>query len=229
MGEEVYAVVRKRLLAGLQKPGTFIREADLAEAMGVSRTPVREALGRLVSEGLLERIPHRGFRIPQHSVEDLVHLYPILQELEVLAGELAFPRLRVADLSELEAINGAFKVALEEDDVLKAVELNDAFHKGLSDRSGNPPLQEMLEDLRGQIRRIEVWEFTRGVQEPNKRGAKVWVRQHKAIIEAVRAGEFGKARRIIRRNRSLVYPMVPEGEGVREPARAKVAPAGSPP
>ena len=57
--------------------------------MGVSRTPIREALGRLASEGFLERLPHRGFRVPEESLGNLLELYPIVASLELLAGRLA--------------------------------------------------------------------------------------------------------------------------------------------
>ncbi len=205
LGEAVYTAIRQRLMTGGQKPGTFIREAELAAAMGISRTPVREALGRLVSEGLVERIPHRGFRIPERSVGDLFHLYPILQSLEVLAAELAIPRLKPDDLAEWEEINQAFAEAIRRHDVLGAVELNDSFHKWLSDRSDNPPLQELLEDLRAHVRRIEVWDFTAGVQHSVDNEGQRWVREHAAIIDAVRGGEFAKACRVLRRNRSISY------------------------
>jgi DNA-binding GntR family transcriptional regulator len=205
LGEAVYTAIRQRLMAGGQEPGTFIREAELATAMGISRTPIREALGRLVSEGLVERIPHRGFRIPERSVGDLFHLYPILQALEVLAAELAIPRLKPDDLAEWEEINQAFAEAIGQHDVLGAVELNDSFHKWLSDRSGNPQLQELLEDLRAHVRRIEVWDFTVGVRNSVDSEGQRWVREHAAIIDAARGGELAKACRILRRNRSITY------------------------
>ncbi|HJO04672.1 MAG TPA: GntR family transcriptional regulator [Acidobacteriota bacterium] len=91
--DQVYTVLRDRILAGDVSPGEFIREQEVSDAAGVSRTPVRDALGRLASEGFLERIAHRGFRVPEESITDLLELYPILGTLEVLAGGESFPRL----------------------------------------------------------------------------------------------------------------------------------------
>ena len=63
--DKVYEILRERVISGKISPGEFIREHDVSEKLGVSRTPVRESLARLASEGFLERIPHRGFRLPE--------------------------------------------------------------------------------------------------------------------------------------------------------------------
>ena len=101
--DQVYQILRDRVLAASLKPGEFIREQEVSERLQVSRTPVREALGRLASEGFLERIPHRGFRVPEESVADLADSYPIMCALEILAAEESFSRLDAAALEELTA------------------------------------------------------------------------------------------------------------------------------
>ena len=73
-----YAVLKHGIIHGELAPGSRLRADELAKQLGMSRTPVREALGRLASEGFLERIPHRGFRVPEESIADLLELYPIL-------------------------------------------------------------------------------------------------------------------------------------------------------
>lgn len=203
--EEVYEAVRTRLLMGESQPGTFIRESDLTEAMGVSRTPVREALGRLASEGFLERIPQRGFRVPEQSMDELFHLYPILTTLEVLAGELALEKLTLDELEELEQINHRFAEALETNDVVEAVEQNDCFHRFLSERSGNPLLRSRLNNLRMQIRRLEIWDFMEVLRGTPSSDREEWVHQHAAIIQAAKEGNYGEAANILRENRSLVH------------------------
>lgn len=203
--ERVYAALRQRLINEPPEPGTFLREPEIAQAMGVSRTPVREALARLASEGIIERIPHRGFRIPERSLADLFHLYPVLQALEVLAGESAFPRLTSADLDRLGEINGTFAGALRSNDVIAAVSLNDEFHGVFTERCGNPVLQEMVEDLRGQIRRLELWDFREVLKYSGEQGAGSWVQQHDDLIQAVRAGRFDEAKVLLHENRTIVY------------------------
>jgi DNA-binding GntR family transcriptional regulator len=203
--EEVYEEVRRRLLSGYWSPGAFIREADLATAMGVSRTPVREALGRLASEGWVERIPHRGFQVPQRSMEELLDLYPVLQALEALAGELAFPRLDEAGLREMEEANAAFEAALERNDTFAAVELNDRYHEVLSDHCGNPVLREMLKDIREEIRRVEFVDFMKVLEEVGGGTRRKWVRQHQQVVDAVRLGDFEVAKETLHENRSIAY------------------------
>jgi DNA-binding GntR family transcriptional regulator len=203
--ESVYRAVLQRLQEGWQKPGEFIREADLAAAMSVSRTPVREALGRLASEGWVERVPHRGFRVPERSLDDLFHLYPVVQTLEVLAGELAFPVLGESELAEMEAANTAFADALERNAIVDAVQLNDRFHAVLSDHCGNPVLKELLDYLRGQIRRLELMDFQGVLADVGGETHRRWVRQHQEVIERVREGAFDEAQRLIYQNRSIVY------------------------
>ncbi len=203
--EEVYEEVRRRLLSGFWSPGSFMREADLAEAMEVSRTPVREALGRLASEGWVQRIPHRGFQVPQRSMEELLDLYPVLQALEALAGELAFPRLDEAVLREMEEANAAFEAALERNDTFAAVELNDRYHEVLSDNCGNPVLREMLRELREEIRRVEFVDFMKVLEEVGGETRRKWVRQHQEVVEAVRRGEFEAAKQTLHENRSIAY------------------------
>lgn len=203
--EEVYRVVRERLLVGYWMPGTFIREADLADAMAVSRTPVREALGRLASEGWVQRIPHRGFQVPERSMDDLLHLYPVLQALEALAGELAFPRLGEAELVKMEEANRAFADALDRNETLEAVELNDRYHEVLSDHCGNPVLRDLLADLRDQIRLVEFVDFMKVLEEVGGETRRKWVRQHQEIIDAVRHNDYEEAKRILQENRSIAY------------------------
>ena len=146
--DQVYTVLRDRILAGQVCPGEFIREQEVSDAAGVSRTPVREALGRLASEGFLERIAHRGFRVPEESINDLLELYPILGTLEALAGRGSFPRLDEADIVELHEINRDYAAAADGENHRAGIDLNDRFHHMLSRRAENGHLESMLDDLR---------------------------------------------------------------------------------
>jgi DNA-binding GntR family transcriptional regulator len=208
--QQVYEAVRERILSGELAPRAAVREDRIGKAVGVSRTPVREALNRLASEGFLERRPHRGFRVPERSLDDLIHLYQVLQALELLAAELAFPKLTGEDLARLEEANAGFAAALRANEVEVAVERNDRFHHLLSELSGNPVLCSLLDDLRAQVRRLEVLDFTwvLGEASPERNGHNVrdnWVAQHTELIAAARAREFDRARELLRTNRSLVF------------------------
>ena len=200
--------MQERILSGQLAPLTSVREEQIAELMGVSRTPVREAMNRLAVEGFLERVPRRGFRVPALSVEELAELYTVLQALEVLAGELAFPRIQSADLDELEALNARFARAMRSSDVPAAIEINDIFHERLASLCGNSALCRLLEDLRSQVRRLEVLDFDsvllgQGDHDGLPLPPDEWVNQHAALLQALRKGERDRALQLLRQNRSL--------------------------
>lgn len=209
LSQRVYAAMRDRLLGGEFEPRAFIREVEVAQALGVSRTPVREALGHLASEGFLERIPRRGFRIPETSIHDLVHLYPVMSALEVLAGELAFQRISEEELGRLEEINEEFGKALREQAVDDAIALNERFHHVLAEASGNRVLCDILDDLRGQVRRLEVWDFehyfARQDELSDEQVPFEWGVQHTDFLNAVRRGDSEGARLAISQNRVFAF------------------------
>lgn len=202
LADQVYRAVRARILAGELAPGAFLREKDL-EAMGVSRTPIREALGRLASEGFLERMPHRGFRVPDEPVGDLLELYPVVAALELLAGQLALPRLTPADLAELRDVNRQLAAARERrdtrDSVRTRIALNTRFHRVFSERSGNRRLRDLLDDLRAQLGRLELWYYS------DRAHTEESVREHDAIIAAVERGDRTRALALLEQNMALTY------------------------
>lgn len=187
LADQVYQAVRDRILSGDLGPGEYIREQDLSNAMGVSRTPVREALGRLASESFLERIPHRGFRVPEESFSRLLELYPIVGALEYLAGQLAFPNLGDDDFRQLHEINERLRAAMDRDDVQAAMEINHEFHHLIAARSDNERLTQLLDDLLSQLTRLEIWYYSsRGRAEES-------VREHDELIAALEAGDIDEA------------------------------------
>lgn len=199
LADQVYTVLRDRIVHREIGPGAFIREQEVSQALGVSRTPVREALGRLASEGFAERIPHRGFRVPEESVDDLLELYPIVAELEVLAAKNALRRLDAGDLHMLRDVQSRFKDAVRRDDPPTGIELNRQFHHLLLRRSGNRKLSELLDDLRSRILRLELWSFA----HINQREASV--EQHEQILDAIEKSAFDRALELLRQNRVQVY------------------------
>jgi DNA-binding GntR family transcriptional regulator len=185
-------------MAGALAPGTFLREKDL-ETMGVSRTPIREALGRLASEGFLERLPHRGFRVPEDSVANLLELYPIVASLELLAGRLAFARFTAEDVARLRDINARLAEARDRDDVRAMLDLNTAFHRLITERGGNRRLALLLDDLRSQLTRLEYWYYSG--RDRTQRS----IQEHEEIIAAVERGDRARALELLERNMSLTY------------------------
>jgi DNA-binding GntR family transcriptional regulator len=197
--DQVYEILRERVIAGTISPGEFIREHDVSERLGVSRTPVREALARLASEGFLERIPHRGFRLPEETVDDLVEIYPIMTALEVLGTREAFGQMGTEIIAELREINEAYARAFKEEDVYSGIENNHAFHDKLSGRSGNKLLCRMLEDLRSRVRSLEIWAFS-DIDHWQKS-----IEEHEKILQALEKGQLDKAMTILETNRLSTY------------------------
>jgi DNA-binding GntR family transcriptional regulator len=205
LSDHVYHVLRARIGRGLYGAGEFIREQEISVALGVSRTPVREALSRLASEGLLERMPHRGFRVAQEPLRDALELYPILGSLDLLAGRLAFPDFAAGDFAELERINAQLEEAIEAGEPERAVDLNYAFHRYISARTGNSRLATMLDDLRARVRPWELWYFE-NVEDAEHQS----VDEHAEILRAVRAGDVERALEIFETNMFWTYKVLLE-------------------
>lgn len=195
--EQVYQAVRDKILTGVIAPGKFTRERELSAAMKVSRTPLREALTRLASEGLLERLPHRGFRVPEQAYSRLLEVYPIVSALEVLAGTLAFPIMDQSDIDTLERLNNGLRAALDRGDVEGQMASNVAFHQLIAQRSQNERLSEILDELRSQLSRLERWYYS---YPANSRRS---VLEHRAIIDNLRSANLAEAVEILRDNMSL--------------------------
>jgi DNA-binding GntR family transcriptional regulator len=209
--DQVYEILRERVISGTISPGEFIREHDVSERLGVSRTPVREALARLASEGFLERIPHRGFRLPEETVDDLIEIYPIMTALEVLGTREAFGRLDEKAFTELRKINQAYSRAFEEEDVYAGIENNHAFHEKLSARSGNKLLCRMLEDLRSRVRSLEIWAFS-DIDHWQKS-----IAEHEAILQALEKGQLDQAMTTLETNRLSTYrEFIDKAEGTED-------------
>ena len=209
LAEQVYRAVRARIMDGALAPGAFVREKDL-EPMGVSRTPIREALGRLASEGFLERHPHRGFRVPEESLGNLLELYPIVASLELLAGRLALERFTPADIAELKEVNRRLGEAQDRGDVRAMLAQNERFHRIISERGGNRRLALLLDDLRSQLTRLELWYYSG--RDRTQRS----IREHEEIIAAIERGDRARALSLLERNMSLTYrSLVDEGDAAR--------------
>ncbi len=197
--DQVYQILRDRVLAASLKPGEFIREQDVSARLQVSRTPVREALGRLASEGFLERIPHRGFRVPEESAADLAEFYPIMCALEVLAAEESFPRLDADALEELREVNRSYRAAFAEQDIKAGIAVNHEFHHLLSAGSSNDRLLRMLDELRSKVKSLEIWAFSH-ISEWTES-----IEQHDQILDAIEAGSIERAIEVLKENRSKTY------------------------
>lgn len=196
---QVYEILREKVILGEMTPGEFIREKEVSERLGVSRTPVREALGRLASEGFLERIPHRGFQLPEETMGDLIELYPIITALEELAAKQAFDLLDAEAIAELRGVNAEYEKACRNKDIYGGIDRNHEFHDLLSRRSGNQRLCRMLTELRSKVRSLEVWAFSDTDHWEKS------IEEHEAVLQAVESKDHARALEILEENRLTTY------------------------
>lgn len=174
-------------MSGELAPGHALREEEISRQLRISRTPIREALGRLASEGFVERIPRRGCRVPQESFTKLFDLYPIVSALEQLAGRASLALLNAADIAQLREVNDRLHSAVQKPDAPEAVRINDQFHEVLCGKCPNRTLLTLLKDLRSRAKPWETWSYS------CKRLGEFSVREHKKIIRLIEKRDLGKA------------------------------------
>lgn len=181
LSEEVYQRLQQQIITLALAPGQKLNDQELAEAFGVSRTPVREALKKLEEEGLV--VAKRGSRtnVTMLDATQARQTFPIVATLHALAARLAFP-LSEADITRLIELNQMFQEAINRGDAASALQLDDAFHGVFLKRSQNGQLIETLNRLTPLIRRLEYAQFSRHGHDS--------VTDHRTIIEACQNGRI---------------------------------------
>jgi DNA-binding GntR family transcriptional regulator len=194
MREEVYTTLLTWIMEGELRPGEKILDKELAEKMGVSRTPVREALRRLEDKELVESSANRWTRVAAVSLKEPEMFYPIIWTMEELAVAQALEQLTETDFRKMEDANHALGLALEEEDPVKASWADAQFHDVYIERSGNHYLINILQDLKIRYRRVEVTYFEGCACARDSHA------EHCRILEALRAGELALVQSLIRSN-----------------------------
>ncbi|MDJ0991076.1 MAG: GntR family transcriptional regulator [Desulfobacterales bacterium] len=194
--QQAYRTIKRRILENHYPPGQQVLEQELADDLGMSRTPVREALIRLHEEGLVELIPRRGMRVVPLAPGDMQEIYEVLTALEVAAVELAARRhLNHEALQPLEEALQAMETRLAADDLDGWARADARFHQALIALSGNKRLVGMAATLADQVHRARMITL-RLRPRPNQS-----IREHQEVLEALRSGEGDRAGRAHRRHR----------------------------
>lgn len=194
MREEVYKTLLTWIMEGELRPGEKLLDKELAESMGVSRTPVREALRRLEDKDLVESSANRWTRVSEVSIREPEKIYPIIWSLEELAVSLAIDGLTKDDFKKMDKANVVFDKALYKENPVKASMADIRFHDVFIKRSDNPHLIAILRDLKIKYRRLEVTYFE------GYASAKYSLDEHHRIIAALRGGDLAGAQAMIRLN-----------------------------
>lgn len=145
--------VRTMVYDGDLKPGEKVPERMLCESLGISRTPLREALKVLASEGVLELLPNRGARVARLTAADVDEMFPVMGALEALAGELACANATEADIAEMRALHYQMALHHTRGERSEYFAINQKIHEKIMAAAGNDLLVGMYEGLAGRIRR----------------------------------------------------------------------------
>ncbi|WP_460959430.1 GntR family transcriptional regulator [Parasphingorhabdus pacifica] len=192
--EQVYRVLREKIEDGSLPPGEQLADAELAGELGVSRTPVREALRRLVDQGVVEMVPGRHTRVAPVDENDASRVLPLLSVLHEFALRSAFARMTSGDLVEMGACNERMREALVRDDAVAAQNADGAFHAVIMRRADNPYLSTAVDVIALHARRLESLYFRE--HDPGMESCD----QHERIIEAIRESQEERACELIRAN-----------------------------
>jgi DNA-binding GntR family transcriptional regulator len=187
--EEVAELLRQRIYAHELSPGTWIDEQALALSFGISRTPMREALKVLASEGLVRLEPRRGCYVAELSEQDLDEIFPVMALLEGRVAFEAASKATDADIVRLSAIHGALEQAAAANDADRFFEANQAFHSALQEIAGNRWLRQMIDDARKVIK------LTRRDSLRLEGRLKQSLAEHRAIFQALQAHDADAAGR----------------------------------
>jgi DNA-binding GntR family transcriptional regulator len=150
--ERVYRHLKEEIMAGRIAPATVLQEVPLAESLGVSRGPIREALGTLAAEGLLTLTPRHGAVVTTLTKDDFLEAYQVREALEALAVRLAIPRMTDAEMEALDAYIVEMRRCAARSDDAGFFDANTAFHEAFVIGSGNGRLLEIYRRLIGQMR-----------------------------------------------------------------------------
>ncbi|NPV26903.1 MAG: GntR family transcriptional regulator [Firmicutes bacterium] len=177
--EIVFESLREAIISGILKPGERLMEVQLAEEMGVSRTPVREAIRKLELEGFVVMIPRKGAYVAGISMKDVVDVFEIRAALEALAAGLAAERITEEEMEQMERNLVRKAEAIEANDLDTLVETDVEFHDLIYRASRNERLMTIINNLREQIHRF------RTVSLSNPGRMRESLEEHKKLAEAI--------------------------------------------
>lgn len=195
--DQAYDVIRRRVLDNVFPPGYRALESELAEALGISRTPLREALIRLQKEGLVEVVPRHGMRVLPVSPADMAEIYVVLAALESAAVELVAKRgPPERDLKPLLQATRDMDLALKADDLDAWAAADEQFHRTLMELAGNRMLKETVENFWDRAHRARLVTLRLRPKPVDS------TREHAELVDRLRAGDAAGAIAVNRAHRA---------------------------
>ncbi|MEY9625878.1 GntR family transcriptional regulator [Sinorhizobium fredii] len=194
--------LRDMIIEGDLAPGTRLHEGQLGEQLGVSRTPLREAIKYLASEGLVELVPSRGAVVKRFSAKDVQDMLTVLRSLEELAGRLACEAASEAGITEVRALHDEMVSRYKAGDRLQYYKLNQQIHTAIAQLSGNAALADMHGVLQTRLKRIRFI----GHEGPEKWAAAV--AEHEEMIAALEARDQARLSEVLGRHLTKAWERV---------------------
>lgn len=175
----VYNTLREAILKGELKAGERLMELQLASKLGVSRTPIREAIRMLELEGLAVTIPRKGAEVAKMTVKDMEDVLEVREALDELAAKIACNKITEEQLQTLSKVKDAFEESTKTTDIKQIAMYDEKFHDVIYESTGNVRLVNLLNNLREQIYRYRV-EYLKNVEVYPR-----LIKEHETILKAL--------------------------------------------
>lgn len=190
----VFQTLRKAILTGELKPGERLMEIHLAEKIGVSRTPIREAIRKLELEGLVTNVPRKGAQVAEISTKGLRDVLEVRRALDSFCAELACERITSEEKDLLKEACKAFEEATKTKDATVIAKADVAFHDIIINATGNERLVALLNNLAEQMYRYR-FEYIKDESQHDK-----LIKEHRELMDAITKGDVETARFVARKH-----------------------------
>ena len=198
LSDKAYTQIRELIVSMQLRPGEQVEENVLEQRLSIGRTPIREALQRLATDGLLDHVPGRGLFVRPISIDDVKSLFEAMTALEQVIVQLTTQRIRPKEIDQLAKITQQHKKALADRDYLKATYLNIALHQGFCEAARNSFLLQAMKGLHHQSERLAYLTYT---NEACPVGAEDFdelaIDDHERLLDCFRTGNAAGAVEII--------------------------------
>ena len=191
--EEIFDALHRQIIAGKYSPGDWLRQDDIASRMGVSMTPVREALDLLVSAGIAERVPYRGVRVREMSAKDVADAYGLRLVLEALTAREAALHITPEQIASLEKIMDEMKKHVKLHEMPEERRLSREFHSLIAEASGNSLLIKLYAVVTNAFPDWLLYEAVFRKPELLAGSVSQTYKEHTAIVNALKKGDADKA------------------------------------
>ncbi len=190
--EKAYAEIRRRILSGELSADAPLSEYQLADELGLSRTPVREAVKRLESEGLLQSIPNRGTFVAELTARDISEIYQVREQLEGFAARIAAERMPAEDIKKLEEEITVLNTLASDGQLVEVVDSDIRLHKLIIASTQNSRLIELLGMLDDQMHRV------RALFPQSSQWLESTLAEHAKIVDAIKTRDGDEAERTMK-------------------------------